>query len=255
MPLDHRTKVFGVREVRIVKLLTDAPGSAATYSAATSTVQASPSPTTTTFSVATGAGANFAVGRVVTVGTQQSVISAISTDAITVSPAFLSAPTSGQTVTQYTGYPITGARGFGITANVTNVDLIGDNQYLDTDSVLHTFDVEIDHAKVSLDLLSLLYGGAITDTGSTPNQQSTWSLLTPPVFNYVRVEARCVAVDVNPNADLHIIIAKAKASDMPLPAMVNENYFIPKLKLKALCPIGTTPPYQVIYNETGIAVA
>ena len=66
------------------------------------TVQASPSPTTTTFTVGAGLGAGYKAGSycTVTIGgtTYSRLISAVATDAITLSTALPSAPTAGASV-------------------------------------------------------------------------------------------------------------------------------------------------------------
>ena len=253
--LDHRTKIFGVREARIVQLLTDVAGAAATYSQVSSTVQAAPAPTTTTFSVAAGLGASFVVGRAITVGTNSPVvIQSIATDALTVSPALPSAPSSGAAVTMTTGYPLTGAKALALTDTMKSVDLRGDNTFLDTDTVLQGLEVEVDLAKISLDVMALMLGGTIVDSGVTPNRQSLWSLLTQPVFSYFRLEARCFSVD-QPAGDLHLIFNKAKAASTPLFGLAEEDYHYPKIKCKVVPPIGTTPWLQVVYNETAAAIA
>lgn len=254
MALDHRSKVFGVAEARVVKLLTDNAGAAATYSGVTTAVVASPAPTTTTFSVTAATGANLIVGRAITVGTAVTAITAIATDAITVSPALPAAPSTGATVFMTTGYPLTGAKGLVYTPQMKTVDLRGDNTFLDTDSVLQSISFELTMAKINFDVIALMLGGTVTDSGTTPNQQTSWSLPDSPTFNYFRLEARCKSADP-PAGDIHIILNKVKAADAPLVGFVEEDYDYPKLKLKPVPPNGTTPWLQIVMNETALPVA
>lgn len=256
MALSHYSKVFGVKEARIVKLLTDITGQACTYSGVTTAVVASPSPTTTTFSVTAATGANLTVGRTVTIGAQLGTISAISTDAITLSNTLATAPSTADVVFMTSGYQLIGVKNMAVTTTMKTVDLRGDNTFLDTDSVLEALEFDVDIAKVSLDAIGIMLGGTVTDTGTTPNQHTSWSLLTQPVFSYFRLEARCYTADF-PSGDIHIICNKVKAADAPLFGFTEEDYNMPKLKCKAVPPVtgSTTPWLQVLFNETAIGVA
>lgn len=256
MALGHVTKLYAVKEARVTKLLTDLSGAAATYSGITTAVVASPAPTLTSFSVTPGGGATLVIGQAVTVnGTATpnnvSTITAIATDAITVSPAFAVIPATGNSVVMASSIPLKGMKALAVTTTMKTVDLRGDNTFLDTDTVLQSLEFDVDIAKWNFDVASLMLGGTVTDTGTTPSQQTLWSLLTQPTFNYFRLEARCFTVD-SPNGDLHITCNKAKAADAPIPGFVEEDYFYPKIKCKAVPPIGTTPWLTVAMNETAL---
>jgi hypothetical protein len=62
------------------------------------TVQASPTPTTTAFAVGASLGANFPVGCNIKVGGQQTKVTAVATDTLTVSPALSGAPAAATAV-------------------------------------------------------------------------------------------------------------------------------------------------------------
>lgn len=254
MALPHSTKVFGVREAWITKMLTDVAGSAATYASVTSTVAASPTPTTTVFAVGAGDGAKFTVGRVITIAAQTGVIQSIATDTITLASALTSAPTAGQTVTMTSAVRLIGSKALTLTPNATTQDLTGDNTYIDSDSVLHTVSATINYAKLSLDVLSLIAGNAVADSGTTPAQTTTWSLPNPPAFNSFRLEARCFATDTG-IGDLHVVLAKCRATEPPLVGLADENYAMPTLNLRVIPPTGTTPWIQYVFNETAVQVA
>lgn len=256
MALAHVTKLFGVREARVTKLLTDLSGAAATYSGVTTAVVSSPSPTTTTFSVTPGGGATLVVGQAVgvnltTTANNISTITAIATDAITVSPAFAVVPATGNAVVMASSLPLKGVKTLAVTTTMKTVDLRGDNTFLDTDSVLEALEFDVDIAKTNFDVISLMLGGTVTDSGSTPSQQTVWSLLTQPSFNYFRLEARCFTID-SPLGDLHITCNKVKAADAPIPGFMEEDYFYPKLKCKAVPPIGSSAWLTIAMNETAL---
>lgn len=259
MPLDHRTKLFGVKEARITKVLADVSGSAVSYATTVTTaVVASPAPTTTTFSVTPGGGATLVVGRAVgvnlaTTPNNVATITAIATDAITVAPALAVIPATGNSVTMSGSIPLTGMKALAVTTTMKTVDLRGDNTFLDTDTVLQALEFDVDIAKTNLDVMSLMMGGTVVDTGTTPSQQATWNLLTQPSFNYFRLEARCFTSDLI-NGDLHITCNKMKAADAPIPGFVEEDYFYPKIKCKAVPPVSgsLTQWVTVSLNETAL---
>lgn len=256
MALSHSSKVFGARELRITQLLTDVSGSACTYAGVTTAVVASPAPTTTSFSVTPGGGATLTVGRTVTVGTQFATIATIVTDAITTSNTLATAPSTGEAVFQSSGYQLVGVKDMTVTTTMKTVDLRGDNTYLDTDSVLEALEFDVDVAKVNLDAMAIMLGGTVVDSGTTPNQVSTWSLPTQPTFNYFKLEARCFSMDT-PGGDIHIVCNKAKAADAPIFGLTEEDYNMPKIKVKAVPPVtgSLTPWMQVFFNQTAIGVS
>ncbi len=268
----HVTKAFGIRSAYVTKMLTDLSGAPATYAGFDSAVVASPTPTTTGFSVTAASGSGFTVGKAVYVGTASgagnvniidptipiSVITAISTDAITVSPALPAAPSTGVHVFQPLSYRIPGAKTLTSTSTVKSVDLRGDNTFLDSDAVFQSLEFAITNAKHSLDVLSVILGGTVTDTGTTgqtpPIGQTIWALTNPPSFNLVRIEAQCFSSDLV-GGDFHICINKARASDAPLPGFADEDYSYPAWKFKGIPPIGTTPWVQYVLNEGARVVA
>ena len=81
---------------------TYAPGEPALFS---SLVVATPTPTTTRFSVTPGGGALFAVGDTIDVDGDETVITTLVTDRITVSPALSSAPSTNNVVTRLPAWP------------------------------------------------------------------------------------------------------------------------------------------------------
>ena len=289
MALDHRTKVFAVKQARLSLLVADWPTAPAAPSApAAPTVTPITSGSTsysytvalsngvdssfsTAGSTATGAatpnntvtlGAAVPAGQVGIVrrtvgGTTQGVVGYIA-------PGGTSFVDNNITATTYVAntsglaygpsMPIPGAKAVKVTGSVTTQDLRGDNTLLDSDTMLTGVAVELDYAKLSLDLLSAMLGGTVTDSGSTPSQASTWSLPDPPVFAYWKLEARAFAVDA-PNGDLHLLFPKMKLADFPQLGLAEEAYQMQALKCKAVPTLSGAQWLQVTLNETAIAIS
>lgn len=195
------------------------------------------------------------MGRAITIGAslQVGIISAIATDAITLSNTLATAPSTSDVVTMPTSYQLVGAKSLAYTATMKTVDLRGDNTFLDTDSVLEALEFDVDVAKFNFDAAALMLGGTVTDAGTTPNQSTIWKLLTNPTFGYFKLEARCVTAD--PLAgDVHVVVSKAKAADAWLMGFAEEGYAPNKVKIKAVPPLGTNPWCQIGLFETALAI-
>jgi hypothetical protein len=167
--------------------------------------------------------------------------------------ALLTDPAGG-VCTYSASIDVPGLKNVKVSGTVATVDLRGSNTYLDSDTVLQNIMVEIDYAKLSFDVLNVMLGGTITDTGTTPNQTTVWPLGNPPTFGYFKLEARAAAVDV-PTGDLHIDFAKVKLADFPQLGLVEENYQTMNLKCKAVPPIGTSVWLTVTENETAAVIS
>lgn len=150
--------------------------------------------------------------------------------------------------------PVVGTKAVKVTGTVTTVDLRGDNTLLDSDSMLQAVLVELDFAKLSLDVVVALLGGAVVDAGTTPNQTSTYTLASPPAFNYVKLEARSMSAD--PVAgDFHILFPKIKLADFPQMGLAEENYQLFNLKMHAIPPNGTPAGWMTVtLNETAAVI-
>lgn len=99
-------------------------------------------------------------------------------DKVTADPA-------GGSTTYGTLYDVPGIREAGLEGDVNVSSLRGDNVELDVTVSLSSVTLNVQHAKLHLDILAVLIGGAVTDAGTTPNQTSAW-LLTDPSFSPFR---------------------------------------------------------------------
>lgn len=294
MALDHRTKSYAARECRIAKLTADLPTALAAPSAPAAPTSVTPgtagaqtytyalvaytagsadsaqSATASTALAASGS-SNTVAFAAVPAGQTYKVIrtvapAGISTGlvgfAVAGATSFLDsnlpavtyvANTSGTTYAP--SIPLPGIKAVKVTGTVNTSDLRGDNTFLDSDSMLAAVLVELDHAKLSLDVLNVMLSGSVVDAGVTPNQSSTWALPNPPTFGYFRVECRSASAD--PVAgDLHIVLNKVKLADYPQLGLAEENYQLFNLKCKAV-PLQSTLGnwMSVVLNESALACA
>src|SRR5258708_6396164 len=191
MAIPHNTKLYGISDMRIAKMLTDPPGGAASYSA--------------------------------------------SIDVIGVTKMLLSRA-------------------------VATTQLRGDTTLPDIDSTVNGVSAVIDYAKWNSDAMNILMGGAVSDTGVTPNQVSTFRLLggapplAPSLPNFFKIEAKAVAVDYI-NCDCHIALGKVKIDAFPLFGFNEEDYQLFNFGVQRAPRAADGFWADVVYNDTLAALA
>lgn len=166
----------------------------------------------------------------------------------------LTADPSGGSPTYGTGIDLPGIQQLQVTFDILTKDLYGDGQVLVTKSKIRKVNATANHAKISLSALAAMIGGTATDTGTTPNQKSDWTLsghTAPPPF---KLEAQILAVDFVPSGgDAHIIIHNATASAAGLGG-AQEDFSIPSLGISGVPLISTGKVISVVFNETAVAL-
>lgn len=111
----------------------------------------------------------------------------------------------GGTTTYGEPIDVPGIKSVAITGSVETKRLRGDNRQLDADSVITEVNVSIEYAKLSLDFLSLLMGGAVVDSGTGATERAEWSLTDtsrPLPFRLAAVSATADPIGGNVDFDL-----------------------------------------------------
>lgn len=135
----------------------------------------------------------------------------------------LTADPAGGSPTYGTGVDVPGAKTLTITGDVNSVELRGDNTSLDRASALGTVDATIEFAKLSLDVLSAIISAATVDSGTTPNQLATWTLLGTSGLSYVGMTGNAVGADTI-TGDVMFSIYKAIPTSFPELGLAEEDY-------------------------------
>ena len=174
--------------------------------------------------------------------------------------AKMTADPPGGAATYSASIDITGVKKMLMSGAVQTKSLRGDNTLLDIDSTINGVSAVIDYAKWNSDAMNILMGGAVADSGSTPNQVSTWRLLggAPPLVpslpNFFKIEAKAVDVDYI-NGDCHIILWKCKIDAFPLFGFNEEDYQLFNFGVQCAPRAADGFWVDVIYNETLAAIA
>lgn len=118
---------------------------------------------------------------------------------------------------------VPGIKSVTISGDIEVKELRGDNMLLDSDSTLTNVQAEFEYAKLSLDVLAVMFGNTVADSGTTPNQVSTWELtnesrLAPFGFEAISASADTIGGDVL--IELHKVVL----ASFPELGMAEEDY-------------------------------
>jgi hypothetical protein len=129
----------------------------------------------------------------------------------------------GGTATYAAPIDVPGIKTLGVGGTVSTQQLRGDNQLLDSETLLTAITVDFAYAKLSLDVLSIVLGGIITDSGVEGAETTNFRLLGVNAPTYWQLEAQTTGVDTV-GGDGHLIFPKCKLSGFPDIGLAEEDY-------------------------------
>ncbi|MEW6555076.1 MAG: hypothetical protein AB1384_12415 [Actinomycetota bacterium] len=160
---------------------------------------------------------------------------------------------SGSSPTYDTSVDVPGIQEVTVRFNIEEKELQGDDVTLDIRSKLKSLEVSAVHAKISLDVLPVLLGGATTESGTTPNIKKTYARAGADVLTYFKIEAQVVEVD-DEDADLHFVCYKCKVTNHEMGAK-GEDYRTVSFSAKGIPCASNDSFYDLVANETAAAIA
>ena len=108
-------------------------------------------------------------------------------------------------------WDVPGGQSISFTPDFLEKELRGDNKVLDQYSKVQSISGSCKHAKISLALQAIFMGGTISDSGVTPNEKRTLTVLGSDKPSYFRMEG---LVDYRGGealgGDFHIVLTKVK---------------------------------------------
>jgi len=131
----------------------------------------------------------------------------------------------GGTATYGTKIDIPGIQSVALDPNLLVKELFGDNAIIALATKARSFAFKAGAAKLSLDLLASLMGGAVVDAGTTPAQTTTYTLLNSDAAKYGKLEYRVLGVELPGTAgggDLHFVGWKCKLAATSLAANMED---------------------------------
>lgn len=170
--------------------------------------------------------------------------------------AKVTADPAGGATTYGASTDVPGIKEMSIGGNVNTVELRGDNSLLDQNSTLGNITVSVTHAKLSLDVLAIMLGGTVTDSGTTPNQIASWLLKNTDAFSYFSLEGKTPTAGADtPTGDAHFKLHKCILTSFPDMGHAEEDYRIVSFEAVAVPLISNGNHITVTLNETAVAIA
>lgn len=163
----------------------------------------------------------------------------------------------GGSATYGTKIDVPGIRSATLDPEILAKELFGDNVIQGRSAKARQIMSKIEAARLNLDILAVLMGGAITDTGVTPNQKAEYNLLGSDAGKYFKLEYRVLGVELPGAAgggDLHVTFWKCKITGTALPVQMEE--FAPhSFDVAAIARLADSKLLTLTENETAIAIA
>ncbi|MBL1107351.1 phage tail protein [Streptomyces sp. 5-8] len=164
----------------------------------------------------------------------------------------LTADPFGGSPTYSTPIDVPGIKTFEVSGDVEVKALRGDNIKLASNSTITNIQVSVSHAKMSLDVLAAIIGGAVTDSGTTPSQVTRWDLNSDdanlPPFKLEGITPPGGTDIVG--GDAHVILHKLTLSAFPDLGFAEEDYRIASFTADA-DPLQSSGDWiSVVLNET-----
>lgn len=159
---------------------------------------------------------------------------------------------SGSEPTYDTAVDVPGIQELEVSFNIDTKELKGDDTTLDKRTTISSISLDVTHAKISLDALPVLLGGATTESGTSPDTVITYRQGEgqPPYF---KLAAQVVYVDEE-GADLHFLAYKCKVSDFTMGA-TGDDYRVVSFSAEAIpCTSDPSLFYDLIEHETATSL-
>jgi hypothetical protein len=167
----------------------------------------------------------------------------------------MTADPSGGTTTLAASVDVPGIKTVTISGDLNTAELRGDNTRLDYQSVLAGISVEFEYAKLAVDILPVVLGGAVVDSGTTPNQLTTFGLTSLNAgFSFFEFEAQAFAADTI-GGDATIKLYKCILDSFPDGlGMAEEDYMTFTMSAQALPRLSDNKWLDVVLRETAVAL-
>ncbi len=162
----------------------------------------------------------------------------------------------GGTATYGTKIDVPGIRSATLDPEILAKELFGDNAIQGRAAKARQIMSKVEAARLNLDILALLMGGAVTEAGTTPAQTTTYNLLGSSAGSYFKLEYRVLGVEL-PNVagggDLHVVFWKAKITSTALPTQMEE--FAPhSFDVAAIARLSDSKLLSLVENETALSI-
>lgn len=166
----------------------------------------------------------------------------------------LTADPAGGTTTFATTLDVPGIKSVTLGGDITTAELRGDNTRLDYRAVLGGVSATMEWAKADLDVLAVLIGGAVADTGTTPNQLATLGVTSSNAGpQYFQLQAQVVGSDFI-GGDAILTLYKCIVTSFPDFGTAEEDFSTVSVDIACIPRLSDGKWFDVAFRETTAAL-
>lgn len=162
--------------------------------------------------------------------------------------------TLAATVLAASGYDLPNARTLAFTETEDFNDLRGDDRLVASHGSGPNVEWELEGGGTSFEAVQTMYGGTISDTGTTPNQVRNFYKKVTDVRPYFKIEGQAISDN---GGDMHIVIYRAKATDDLTGTFGDGEFFLTGASGKGYASLVSADLDKVwawVQNETATAI-
>lgn len=130
----------------------------------------------------------------------------------------------------------------------------GDGVVRSRRQVLTGLTLTIENTVLAPDVLALLEGGTVVDSGTTPNQKWTYTYDKNSKPKYVQFEAQCTETSYA-GGDVHLVVYKASLNNKVPFGFSDDEFQTFSYELGAVARNADDKYFDIVANETAVAVA
>lgn len=134
-------------------------------------------------------------------------------------------------------------------------ELRGDDKVVTTRGKGAQVDWELESGGVSLEAVKIMYGGAIAETGTTPNQVKTFTKKGTDARPWFKVEGQAIS---DSGGDVHCVLYKCRSTGELSGEFTDGGFFLTGasgVAIPATLSGKTDVIYEFVQNETATAIA
>lgn len=156
---------------------------------------------------------------------------------------------NGGATTYATALDVPGLKSVGISGDVNTKELRGDNALLDSQTTITSLKVEFEFAKIDLDVLKSVAGGAVVDSGVTPNQVASWQMGGQTLLPYFGFECLSIGADTI-GGSVGFRFPKVVLNGFPDLGLAEEDFQTVKIGGAPIPALSGKPWIEVFLHET-----
>lgn len=153
-----------------------------------------------------------------------------------------------------TGIDLPYARTFGFAETEDFEEMRGDDKLIAVRGKGAGVDWDLEAGGLSFTAMAAIYGGTVTESGTTPATKRSWKKLTTDQRPYFSVEGQAIS---DSGGDVHCIVDRCRATDDMSGEMADGSFWLSGASGRALPSLQTARAdvvYEFIFNETPVAI-